>query len=246
MVVPAAPLLVPDVAQGAAGELDDCRRALDSALQMMLAQTPEVIVLVGAGEGTVRHEAGATGSLRPVGVDLSVALGPAGVAHVGSPSPSPVVAPSARAALPLSLTLGAWMLTRTSWAGPVTGLEVAAGAAPQVCLGAGAGLADSPSRTALVVVADGTARRGPRAPGYTDERADPFDRSWLDAVARADAGILAALDPVLADELMMTGRAPLQVLAGAAHGTSWMGELVYADDPYGVQYAVAQWLPAHA
>ena len=42
---------------------------------------------------------------------------------------------------------------------------------------------------------------------------------------------------------MMAGRAPLQVLAGAAQGRTWRGALVWDGDPYGVQYAVASWLP---
>jgi hypothetical protein len=243
-VVPAAPVLVPEVAQGAVGELDDCRQAIDSALDAMLAQAPDVVVLVGAGVRTVRHGDGARGSMRPVGVDLSVSLGPTGVASARRDSLPPAQPPVPPPSLPVSLTVGAWLLTRTAWVGPVSGLEVAAAAAPQVCLGVGVGLADDRSRTALLVVADGTARRGPKAPGYTDERADAFDRGWLGAVGRADAESLAILDPGLAEELMMSGRAPLQVLAGASQGRTWAGELLYADAPYGVQYAVAQWLPA--
>jgi len=152
--------------------------------------------------------------------------------------------PSSPSSLPLSLALGAWLLRRAGWAGRVVGLEVAVSAAPQVCLGVGVGLAEDRSRTALLVVADGTARRGPAAPGYTDERAEVFDRGWLAALGHADAESLAVLDPALADDLMMTGRAPLQVLAGASRDRAWAGEVLYADDPYGVQYAVARWLPA--
>ena len=99
-------------------------------------------------------------------------------------------------------------------------------------------------RTGLLVVADGSARRGPAAPGYTDPRAHALDRSWVDALAEGVPAGLAALDPDLCADLLMSGRAPLQVLAGAAGSRAWAGELGYADDPYGVQYAVATWRPA--
>jgi hypothetical protein len=236
-VVPGAPVLVPAVASGAAPELDRCRDAVGTVVARLLADAPDVVVIVGSGERTVRHEPGARSSLASVGVDVDATLGTG--ADLGSTTDA--------ARLPLSLSIGAWALRRGDpRVCAVRGLEVATREAPQVCLGAGAGLVDGAERVALLVVADGTARRGPTAPGYTDARADGFDAGWLRAVRDADAGALARLDPALADELMMAGRAPLQVLAGAAHGARWSGELLYADDPYGVQYAVGQWWPAAA
>ena len=49
------------------------------------------------------------------------------------------------------------------------------------------------------------------------------------------------LDEALAQDLMMAGRAPLQVLAGAAAaaGGTWQADLRWTGDPYGVAYAVA-------
>lgn len=240
-VVPAAPVLVPEVAAGAAGELDAARSAIDVTLTVVRDEQPDLLVVVGAGERTVRHEHGARGTLLPVGVDLAFALGARGAA--ASAPTAPPRHSSRRSSLGLSLTLGAWMVERCAWTGPVRGIEVATHEAPQVCLGAGAGLADDVSRVGLVVLADGTARRGPKAPGYTDERAHGFDATWLEALGSGDAETLAGLDPGLADELMMSGRAPLQVLSGAAGRHRWAADLLYADDPYGVQYAVATWRP---
>lgn len=227
VVVPGAPVVVPDIAQGAAPELDACRDAGDAALVVARAQQPDVVVVVGSGARTCRHAPGSSGSLRPVGVDLTLGLG-------GEPA-------AGDAALPLSVTIGAWWLARSGWDGAVAGLEVARDEAPQVCLGAGAGLADDGSRVALLVVADGTARRGPTAPGYTDDRADAFDRAWVDALEQARPVVLADLDAQLADDLLMAGRPALQVLAGAAGDQRWSATLHYAGDPYGVQYAVASW-----
>lgn len=227
-IVPAAPVLVPELAQGARSELDGCRAAIGAALAQVLTPVPQLVVVVGAGDRTRRHESGTPGSLACVGVDVAVRLG-VGQADASTPP------------LPLSLTLGAWVLGRAGWSAQVTGLELAADEAPQVCLGAGAALADDPARIVLLVVADGTARRGPKAPGYTDERALGFDERWVRAVAAGDADVLATIDPGEADELMMAGRAPLQVLAGAARGLSFRADLLYRDDPYGVQYVVATW-----
>lgn len=233
VVCPAAPVLVPEVARSAAVELDGCRTACDAALAYLLAQRPERVVVVGVGTVTRTHPAGSLGSFRPIGVDLQVALG-------GRDRVSVDAAPG----LPLSLTVGSWLLARHAWSGVASGLEVAAEAAPEVCQQAGRAVDERGRRTGLLVVADGSARRGPAAPGYTDPRAHALDRSWVDALAEGVPAGLAALDPDLCADLLMSGRAPLQVLAGAAGSRAWAGELGYADDPYGVQYAVATWRPA--
>jgi hypothetical protein len=62
-------------------------------------------------------------------------------------------------------------------------------------------------------------------------------------LGRADARALLALDPGLATELLVAGRAPWQVLAGAAlaTGREMRGELTYQTAPYGVAYFVAHW-----
>jgi hypothetical protein len=52
---------------------------------------------------------------------------------------------------------------------------------------------------------------------------------------------LTALDTGLARELRASGRAPWQVLAGAAEGADLGGSLLYEDAPYGVGYIVATW-----
>jgi hypothetical protein len=49
---------------------------------------------------------------------------------------------------------------------------------------------------------------------------------------------LAGLDPRLARELMATGRAAWQVLAGV-FGAPSAGEILYSGAPFGVSYLVA-------
>jgi hypothetical protein len=94
---------------------------------------------------------------------------------------------------------------------------------------------------ALLVMGDGTACRTLKAPGYLDKRAEPFDAAVAAALAAADTGALAALDPVLARELKAAGRAPWQVLAGAAGNGGLAGTLLHESVPYGVAYFVATW-----
>ncbi|WP_258575177.1 class III extradiol ring-cleavage dioxygenase family protein [Streptomyces shenzhenensis] len=52
---------------------------------------------------------------------------------------------------------------------------------------------------------------------------------------------IKALDADLAHQLKAAGRAPWQVLAGAAEDTDLVGALLYDDAPYGVCYLVAAW-----
>ena len=57
-----------------------------------------------------------------------------------------------------------------------------------------------------------------------------------------ELGALRALDTELAHELKVSGRAPWQVLAGAASGNPALkGTLLHEDAPYGVGYLVATW-----
>jgi hypothetical protein len=107
---------------------------------------------------------------------------------------------------------------------------------------AGRELAGRPDPTVLLVAGDGSARRGPKAPGFEDHRAQPFDSEVTAALAAADAAALAAIDPVLAADLLAQGRAAWQVLAGACADGNYEAFVDYADDPFGVHYVVARWL----
>ena len=117
---------------------------------------------------------------------------------------------------------------------------VASDAHPGDCAALGAELV-ADGRTTLLVLGDGSARRGPKAPGYVDDRAIGYDEHVTGALSRADAEALSALDPQLAAELMVAGRAAWQVLAGALGGRPAAGRLLHADDPFGVLYLVATW-----
>ncbi|WP_328928005.1 class III extradiol dioxygenase subunit B-like domain-containing protein [Streptomyces sp. NBC_00190] len=228
-VCPAPPLLVPEVAAGAAAELGDARTACSDALAVLAASRPDLLVVVGAADHDHRgpYPEGARGTFRGFGVEAHVQLGE------GEEGPR---------LLPPSLAVGAWLLRRASWgAAPVEGLGVEEPLETARCLEAGRELAARDARVALLVMGDGSACRTLKAPGYLDERAAAFDAAAARALGAADVAALAALDARLAAELQAAGRAPWQVLAGAAEGAGLDGRLLYEDAPYGVGYFVAAW-----
>ncbi|GAA4552429.1 hypothetical protein [Pseudonocardia xishanensis] len=221
VVVPQPPLLVPELAGGATGELEDLRAAVRGAAARLAAVTTD---WVAVGADTVRRTVeGATGTFRGYGRDVRVSLAP----ESGTPDPE----------LPLPLLVAGWMRPDGV---RIRGELVAEEAPTEDCLRLGRALAGS---AGLLVVGDGAASRTEKAPGHLDERAEPFDDAVVKALENADATALAALDPALARELWAVGRAPWQVLAGAAEGRDWRGELLYTGAPYGVAYHVAVWTP---
>jgi hypothetical protein len=148
--------------------------------------------------------------------------------------------------LPLSLSVGAWLLRDRPDQLPRVGQSVATSATAAACAALGASLASRAARVGLLIMGDGSACHGEKSPGYDDPRAPAFDAEVTNALARCDTGALRALDIEVAAELLVAGRAPWQVLAGAvdASGGNWVGSVAYADAPYGVHYTVATWLPA--
>ncbi|WP_435973686.1 class III extradiol dioxygenase subunit B-like domain-containing protein [Streptomyces sp. Qhu_M48] len=239
-VCPCPPLLVPAIATGAAPELDAARAACADAVGLLAAARPDRLYVIGPAPEGARgaHPAGAVGSFAGFGVDLSVRLGegPA-VDHDARPADA-----DDERSLPTSLAVGAWLLGRAGWAdAPIEGLGVDETATPDVCAGLGRELAASAERVALLVMGDGSACRTVKAPGYLDERAEGFDAAAARALGTADGAALLALDTELAYELKAAGRAPWQVLAGAADGAGLDGRLLFEDAPYGVGYFVAAW-----
>lgn len=208
---------MPEVAAGAADELDDLRAACRAAVAHLTNASVDSLIVVGADTTTVRREPPFGGTLSPWGIDRPI----------GEPGGEP---------LPLSLLIGAWLAPHAD-----AFQSVAAGAPPAGCAALGRELAGSAGRVGLLVLGDGSACRTDKAPGYFDPRAEAFDAAVADALARADTGALAEIDPQLAAQLLAAGRAPWQVLAGAAEGAGLRGELLYNAAPYGVAYLVASW-----
>lgn len=229
-VCPAPPLLVPEVAAGAAAELAGARTACSDAIAVLAASRPDLLIVVGAADPDHRgpYPRGARGGFRGFGV------AGAGV-RLGEGEEGPRL-------LPPSLAVGAWLLEHARWgAAPVEGFGVGEPLETGVCLEAGRELAARAGRVALLVMGEGSACRTLKAPGYLDQRAAAFDAAAGRALGSADLASLAGLDAGLAAELLAAGRAPWQVLAGAAEGADLGGRLLYEDAPYGVGYFVAAW-----
>lgn len=234
--------------------MTDARRACDEAVRRLLRQPVDGLLLIGTGPETGWQPAGARGTLAGFGVPVEAALPavPASGASVGSPDGEAGASggsPSGEASLPLSLTIGAWLLARQPGhdAVPVAAVTVAEDTPPQECLAFGREqCADWRDRVAMLVMGDGAACHGEKAPGYADPRAEPFDEAVARALADGDPDALGALDPTVAAELLACGRAPWQVLAGAAEGRRWRGDLLYRAAPYGVGYLIATWTSGDA
>jgi hypothetical protein len=106
---------------------------------------------------------------------------------------------------------------------------------------AAAALLELADPATLLVMADGSARRGEKAPGHLHPEAIPFDDRIESALRSGDATALAALDPELGDELWCDGVPGFRVLGEVARGRQVSAEVTYADAPYGVAWWVARW-----
>lgn len=227
-VCPQTPLLVPEVASGAAEDLADVRGASLDAITSLGLERPDLLVAVAPNGADGAREVRFGGTFRRFGVELGVGDDVDGEPCVG-------------------LLVGRWLLdSGFPVAAPLReGWEVGEQTEPQECERIGRELAARSERVALLVMGDGSARRGLKAPGYLDERAVPFDDEVARALGGADTRALAAIDPTAASALMAAGRAPWQVLAGAVAGSGlpWRGELLSYRAPFGVGYFTAVWTP---
>jgi len=219
---PWPPLLVRELT-GADPVIPELRDACAAAVATLPASHPERVVVVAPGTATTTW---------PADGRLNVA------AFGGNPAPGAGVR-YGRPPLPPAAGIGAYLLDQAAYRGPRVIWTVSEDETPADCAKLGMELAAAGARTALLVLGDGSARRGPKAPGAFDERAAGFDAGVLRAVRDGDLDALLAIDPALARELMATGRPAWQVLAGALAGPPFSTEIRYADDPFGVFYLVA-------
>ena len=96
------------------------------------------------------------------------------------------------------------------------------------------------TRICLILVADGAACHGPKAPRAEDSRAPAYEDAVCAALASGQGAHLAQIDADLGRELGATLPQVWPVLLAAADG-EWIGELAWRGAPYGVGWAVAAW-----
>src|SRR6202044_765918 len=147
--------LPPSAAAGTRG--DGRRRAAPRRRSRRPARAgPGVIVVVGGAETTAAYEGSAAGSLREFGVGYAVGTG------------EPV--------LPLSLTVGSWLLRRAGLDGGRARFQaVARDTAVAGCLLMGAELAMQAPRVAMLAMGDGPARRAVGIEGAADPEGVRYD-----------------------------------------------------------------------
>ena len=188
---PAPPLLVPEVASGAAPELNDLRAACDEMVLQLLDGCDHLIILAERS----------------------------------------------------AVELGEWLIARSGWPGAkdVISIDPAGPQPPELVVSQ----INNHESSALLVMGDGSACRTEKAPGYLDERARPFDEEIAQYLAGVNTTELAAMDQELAAELLVAGRFtwPIASAIVNADARTWIGNLSFRDDPYGVSYFVALWRP---
>jgi hypothetical protein len=249
---PQPPLLVPEVAAGAASELDELRSACRAAITTVC--DGRLPVLLGPGPRSRVHSPWARGTLAGFGVPGELHLGaptsggPPANENGGLPSSEGVAAGGVAGGgggeleLPPALTIGAWLVRdalgpRSGARGFSVGPDFASSSAAVELFR----LAET-SDLALVVLGDGSARRSTTAPGYLDERAGAFDATVADALRSGEGHRLEKLDGALADELLAGGVPAWHAAAAVLPDRPYTARLLYDEAPYGVGYFVATWI----
>ena len=219
-IVPSAPVMVPELAAGAAAELADLREAVFAAAGALPGRW--IGVGVGPSDAVIgpRH----VGTFAGYGADVRVALSP------GADAPA--------APLPLCALITGWV---RGHAAPQAHAEV------RVCAGAhdvdaalarGRGLRAEIDEAAdpigVLVVADGLHTLSAPAPGGYDPDSIPQQDALDDALATGDAAALTRLPATV------VGRVAYQVLAGLAPAPG-SAEQLYRGAPYGVGYFTGIW-----
>ncbi len=220
VLCPHPPLLLRELG-GLQDPVSDLRAAAVQALRAATSGATHVVV-VGGHDEPGRHDVGLPTDVRRFGTTSARPSGPT---------------------LPATLGIGARLLHEAGWAGPVELVAAAWDADGDAVDALGADLAGRPDGTVLLVLGDGSTRRGEKAPGYLDERSFGFDDLVARALADGDAAALRDLDVALAAELMVLGSTALRVLGAVAlqHPAPLEPQLTYRDDPFGVSYFVATW-----
>jgi hypothetical protein len=243
---PSPPLLARELT-GRALILPELRAACAAAVARLVGSPPDLagappdlVVVVGAGAATATWDPDDR-------LDLSAYAPAVNAQAAGTPADSSAAGSRVKPGLPLALGLGALLLDSAGYAGPRLLQAVDESEPAHACLRLGRELAGAAARVAVLAVGDGSARRAPSAPGYLDERAAPFDDAVRHAISNGDMAALAGLDPALARDLMATGRAAWQVLAGALDagltGVRPSADVLYAAAPFGVAYLAAVLYP---
>jgi hypothetical protein len=259
-IVPGPPAFVAELMGSAAHELDDLRRATDLVVSQVLSD----LVRVSAGSPSPSPSltpSPSSGSSSPGSdsVQLVVvgpgqpgefdAAGPVSFAGFGRDVllPSLVEGRAGDRELPTPMMVARYLASRDIVTHPghaelwASARWITTGGGDATALGEQLG-ADGKA-VGLILVADGAACHGAKAPRAQDPRAKAYDDAVWAALASAQPSRLAQIDAQLGDELGATGPQVWPVLVAASLGADadFAGEVLWAGAPYGVGWAVASW-----
>ena len=247
-VVPGPPAFVAELMGSAAHELDDMRNAADRAVSRAVSD----LVRVSAGSppspsGSASDTASAqlvvVGPGQPGEFD---AVGPVSFASFGRDVAIPALVkghPYDRQ-LPTPIMVARYLASRDIATHPGHAELWASARWITTCGGDATALGEQlgadGNAVGLILVADGAACHGPKAPRAQDARARGYDDGVCTALASGQPSRLAEIDGDLGDALGATGAQVWPVLVAAA-GSDGIGEVLWAGAPYGVGWAVASW-----
>ncbi|MGI8625938.1 MAG: hypothetical protein ACR2J5_05105 [Geodermatophilaceae bacterium] len=132
--------------------------------------------------------------------------------------------------------MGAWLLDEAGFTGPRQGLP-AGTTSPQLHSAS----ADD-HRWAMLVMGDGSARRTEKSPGWYDPDAVSFDDTVSAALASGDGKALLDLDATVGQRVLAAGCPALTTAGEILAGIPMVGQVHYAEAPFGVFYIVASWV----
>ena len=227
-IVPAAPLLVPELAGAAAEEVADLTAAVLAAAALL----PPRWIVVGTGQADdVLGPAIAAGTFAGFGADVRVRLSPQ---EPKNEADMPVE-------MPLCALLAAWIRGQ---ARPDARAQVHVYRSDhdaETALVRGrqlrAEIDRAPEPVGVLVVADGANTLTPSAPGGHHPGDADAQRDLDDALAIGDVAALAELPP------QILGRVAFQVLAGMTEPGPRSAKELYRGAPYGVGYFAGVWQP---
>ena len=222
-IVPSAPVMVPELAATAAGELADLRRAVFAAAGSLPARW----IAVGVGTTDAVLGSDRVGTFAGYGVDVRVTL-----------SPGAAAAPTE---LPLCALMAGWVRGQTN---PDARAEVRVYSTDHDVDSAlvrgrrlRAEIDEAADPVGVLVVADGAHTLTPPAPGGYDPESVRVQDALDDALASGDAAALTRLPDTI------VGRVAYQVLAGLIEPAPRSAKELYRGAPYGVGYFTGIWQP---
>lgn len=264
-IVPGPPAFVPELMGSAAGELDDLRDAADSVVSRVVSD----LVAASADSSADSSSTGAdSAGVDSAGVDAAqlVIVGPGEPGEFDAAGPVSfgsfgldVVVPALvdrdqgdqgdqdttdGRPLPTPLMVARHLASRDIAAHPehadlwASARWITTSGSDATALGEQ--LRGDGTRIGLILVADGAACHGPKAPRAEDSRAPAYEDVVCAALASGQGAHLAQIDADLGRELGATLPEVWPVLLAAADG-DWIGELAWRGAPYGVGWAVAAW-----